>query len=53
MLDAKKMIAFLESHQNDETWKHFSFLTLVVEVDNGEFNIGTFLHGKGNEGGIP
>lgn len=50
LIDAKIMNAFLHNHEDDESWKHFSFLTLVVEMEDAEYNVGTFVHGQGLKG---
>lgn len=41
---------FMESHLEDEDWKHFSFLILVCEKKEDHIHVGRFIHGSWLQG---
>lgn len=45
VIDTIKMNSFLEQHQNSESWKHFSFVILVVDKEVDHLGVGRFMHG--------
>jgi ATP-dependent protease HslVU (ClpYQ) peptidase subunit len=44
-MNAEKIEEFLDENKHDDSWKHFSFLILVVDKEDNHLRVGRFMHG--------
>ena len=45
IIDADKMKIFLEQHKHAESWKHISFIMLVVDKEDDHLRVAKIMHG--------
>lgn len=44
-VNAEKIQEFMEEHQHDDSWEHFSFILLVIDKQDDHLRLGSVKHG--------